>query len=95
MKILGDRILVEPFELETGIIAQLPQDGDKTPKFGRVKALGTGSKIDPLIQPGCTVLIDDRYGSHKTGKNGDAAFIVSVSDVMAVVEKLPSDDCPW
>lgn len=93
IKPLGDRVLVEPVEekeqVKGGIV--IPDSAKEKPMEGKVIALGTGkldekgNKIPFDVKVGDTVLMS-KYGGTEVKYNDKEYKILSVSDILAVVE---------
>lgn len=93
IKPLGDRVLVEPVEekeqVKGGIV--IPDSAKEKPMEGKVIALGTGkldekgNKIPFDVKVGDTILMS-KYGGTEVKYNDKEYKILSVSDILAVVE---------
>lgn len=85
MKLLGNRVLIEPItpksETPSGLI--LPDAARKQP-FGIVRQLGSRMKEEAL-KVGDLVRVDTAYGSQDVKVNGKDWRIVSVLDVQAIL----------
>lgn len=87
IKPLADRVLVEPSVAETttasGII--IPDNAKEKPQKGRVVAVGTGKKDEPLtVQVGDTVLYG-KYSGTELKLEGKDYLMMRESDIMAIV----------
>ena len=90
---LGDKILVKRVEAETktksGIV--LPDSAKEKPKRGKVLAVGEGKRLDdgklaPVdVKKGDEVLFTS-YAGTEIKLDGEEILIMSVDDVLAVVE---------
>ena len=90
---LGDKILVKRVEAETktksGIV--LPDSAKEKPKRGKVLAIGEGKRLDdgklaPMdVKKGDEVLFTS-YAGTEIKLDGEEILIMSVDDVLAVVE---------
>lgn len=84
---LADRVLVEPMEAETktasGII--IPDNAKEKPQKGTVKAVGTGTKDEPMtVKEGDTVLYG-KYAGTELKLDGKDYLIMRESDILAIV----------
>jgi len=87
MKPLGTRVLIEPLEAEEktqgGII--IPDSAKEKPQSGKVVAVGSGSKDEPMeVKVGDIVLYGKYSGTEITHEN-NKYLIMSQSDILAVV----------
>ena len=90
---LGDKILVKRVEAETktksGIV--LPDSAKEKPKRGKVLAVGEGKRLDNGtmstvdVKKGDEVLFTS-YAGTEIKLDGEEILIMSVDDVLAVVE---------
>ena len=93
LKLLGDRVLVEPVEEKEvkkgGII--IPDTAKEKPTEGLIIALGTGKtddngkKVPFEVKKGDRVLIS-KYGGTEVKLNGKEYKILNSDDILAVVE---------
>lgn len=91
---LHDRVIVKPFEVETksagGIL--LGSAAQKSTR-GKVLAVGKGRLLDngqlaPVdVKIGDTVIFNEGYGTKKEQLDGEEVFILSESDILAVVSE--------
>lgn len=85
MKILGNRVLLEPLPKPTrsagGIHFAMPWQDDKMQ--WRIAALGNGKKVPPEIEVGNFVLTP-LYFNHFTLEDGTGRKIVGVEQLLAV-----------
>ncbi|REK51313.1 MAG: co-chaperone GroES [Bacteroidetes bacterium] len=87
MKPLADRVLVEaaPAEEKTagGII--IPDTAKEKPQRGKVVAVGTGKKDEPLtVKVGDTVLYG-KYAGTEVSSDGRDLLIMRESDIFAII----------
>jgi len=90
---LGDKILVKRVEAETktksGIV--LPDSAKEKPKRGKVLAVGDGRRLDNgeraaiEVKKGDEVLFTS-YAGTELKIDGEEVLVMSVDDVLAVVE---------
>jgi chaperonin GroES len=90
---LGDKILVKRVEAETktksGIV--LPDSAKEKPKRGKVLAVGEGRRLDNgeraaiEVKKGDEVLFTS-YAGTELKIDGEEVLVMSVDDVLAVVE---------
>lgn len=84
---LGENILVAPEKAEKKTAAgiYLPENAsEERPQQGKVVAVGESEKVK--VKKG-QVVIYNRYGGTEVKIDGEEYLIVSVKDVLAVVEK--------
>ncbi len=87
IKPLADRVLVEPMEAETktasGII--IPDNAKEKPQKGKVVAIGSGKKDEPLtVKVGNTVLYG-KYSGTELKLEGKDYMMMRESDILAIV----------
>ena len=87
IKPLADRVLIEPVEAETttaaGII--IPDNAKEKPQKGKVVAVGTGTKDEPMtVKSGDTVLYG-KYAGTELKLEGKDYLIMRESDILAIV----------
>jgi chaperonin GroES len=87
LKPLADRVLVKPAEAEEkskgGII--IPDTAKEKPQKGKVIAVGTGKKDEPMtVKAGDTVLYG-KYSGTEISIEGEDYLIMRESDIFAVV----------
>ena len=87
VKPLADRVLVEPAEAETktagGII--IPDTAKEKPQKGKVIAVGTGKKDEPItVKAGDTVLYG-KYSGTEIQIEGKEYLIMRESDIYAII----------
>jgi chaperonin GroES len=81
---IGDRVLVKPAEAEEttkgGII--IPDTAKEKPQRGKVIAIGTGKKDEPItVKVGDTVLYG-KYSGTEISLEGDEYLIMRESDIL-------------
>lgn len=84
---LGDRVLVEPGPAEvktsSGII--IPDSAQEKPQRGKVVAIGSGTKDEPLtVKVGDTVLYG-KYSGTEFKFDGKDLLIMKESDIYAII----------
>jgi len=84
---LSDRVLIEPMEAETktasGII--IPDTAKEKPQKGKVVAVGTGKKDEPMtVKKGETVLYG-KYAGTELKYEGKDYLIMKESDILAII----------
>ena len=87
IKPLADRVLVEPAAAETKTASGLiiPDNAKEKPQKGKVVAVGTGKKDEPLtVKVGDTVLYG-KYGGTELKLDGKDYLMMRESDIMAIV----------
>lgn len=87
VKPLADRVLVEPAPAEEktvgGII--IPDTAKEKPQRGKVIAVGTGKKDEPLtVKVGDTVLFG-KYSGTEISIDGNEYLIMRESDIYAII----------
>ena len=87
IKPLADRVLVEPAAAEektaAGII--IPDTAKEKPQKGKVVAIGTGKKDEPMtVKVGDEVLYG-KYAGTEITIDGDNYLIMRESDIVAIV----------
>lgn len=88
VKPLSDRVLIEPVAAEQvtsgGII--IPDSAKEKPLKGTVKAIGNGTKDEPMVvKEGDTVLYG-KYSGTELEFDGVKYLIMRQSDILAVIE---------
>ena len=81
---IGDRVLVKPAEAEEttkgGII--IPDTAKEKPQRGKVIAIGTGKKDEPItVKVGDTILYG-KYSGTEISLEGDEYLIMRESDIL-------------
>lgn len=90
---LEDRVVVKPIEVEektkSGIV--LPDTAKERPQQGEVIAVGPGRYEDgqrvPMEVKVGDIVIYSKYGGSEVKIEGEEYLILSMRDIMAVVEK--------
>ena len=87
IKLLADRVLIEPLEAETktasGII--IPDSAKEKPQKGNVVAVGPGTKENPVtVKVGNTVLYG-KYSGTELKFEGKDYLIMRENDILAIV----------
>lgn len=88
VKPLSDRVLIEPVAAEQvtsgGII--IPDSAKEKPLKGSVKAIGNGTKDEPMVvKVGDTVLYG-KYSGTELEYDGVKYLMMRQSDILAVIE---------
>lgn len=88
VKPLSDRVLIEPVAAEQvtsgGII--IPDSAKEKPLKGTVKAIGNGTKDEPMVvKVGDTVLYG-KYSGTELEYDGVKYLMMRQSDILAVIE---------
>ena len=84
---LADRVLVEPKEAETKTASgiYIPETAKEKPQQGKVIAVGSGKKDDPMeLKVGDTVLYG-KYSGTEITVDGKDYLMMRQSDVLAVL----------
>jgi len=87
IKPLADRVLVEaaPAETKTAGGLIIPDSAKEKPQKGKVIAVGTGKKDEPLtVKVGDTVLYG-KYSGTELSVDGKEYLIMKESDIYAIV----------
>ena len=84
---LHDRVIVKPAPAEEktagGII--IPDTAKEKPQRGKVLAIGTGKKDEPMsVKPGDTVLYG-KYAGTEINIDGEDYLIMRESDILAII----------
>ncbi len=90
---LEDRVVVKPIEVEektkSGIV--LPDTAKERPQQGEIIAVGPGRYEDgkrvPMEVKAGDIVIYSKYGGSEVKVEGEEYLILSMRDVMAVIEK--------
>lgn len=91
---LYDRVIVKPFEVETkseggillGAAAQKSTRG-KVLAVGKGRILENGQTAPLSVQVGDVVIYNEGYGTKKERLDGEEVFILSESDILAIVNE--------
>ncbi|HZW62491.1 MAG TPA: co-chaperone GroES [Flavobacteriaceae bacterium] len=87
IKPLADRVLVEPVEAETktasGII--IPDNAKEKPQKGKVVAIGTGKKDEPLTVKIGDMVLYGKYSGTELKLEGKDYLMMRESDILAIV----------
>lgn len=87
IKPLADRVLIEaaPAETKTAGGLIIPDSAKEKPQKGKVIAIGTGKKDEPLtVKVGDTVLYG-KYSGTELSVDGKEYLIMKESDIYAIV----------
>ncbi|MFA6677834.1 MAG: co-chaperone GroES [Bacteroidales bacterium] len=87
IKPLADRVLIEPKEAETKTASgiYIPDTAKEKPQQGKVMAVGTGKKDEPMeLKVGDTVLYG-KYAGTEIEVEGGKYMIMRQSDVLAIL----------
>lgn len=87
IKPIADRVIVQPDVAEektaSGII--IPDTAKEKPQRGKVLAVGTGKKDEPMtVKPGDTVLYG-KYAGTEVNVEGQDYLIMRESDIFAIL----------
>lgn len=90
---LEDRVVVRPIEVEektkSGIV--LPDTAKERPQQGEIIAVGPGRFEDgkrvPMEVKAGDIVIYSKYGGSEVKVEGEEYLILSMRDIMAVIEK--------
>lgn len=89
LKPLADRILIKETKAETktaaGII--LPEAAQEKTNIGTVKAIGPGTTQNPMTVKEGNVIMFNKYAGTKVKVDEEDLLIMSISDVIAIIEK--------
>jgi len=87
VKPLADRVLVEPAAVEEktagGII--IPDTAKEKPQRGKVIAVGTGKKDEPMTVKAGDSILYGKYSGTEINLEGKEYLIMRESDIFAVV----------
>ena len=87
LKPLADRIIVKQLSAETksegGII--IPDDAREAPNRGTVRAVGTGTKDDPMVINVGEIALFGRYAGTEIEHDGENLLILKQNEVLAVL----------
>ena len=87
IKPLADRVLVEPAAAEektaAGII--IPDTAKEKPQKGKVVAVGTGKKDEPMTVKVGDVVLYGKYAGTEITIDGENYLIMRESDIVAIV----------
>ena len=87
IKPLADRVLVEPAAAEDktsgGII--IPDTAKEKPQKGTIKAVGKGTKDEPLTVKVGDVVLYGKYAGTEINVDGTNYLIMKESDIYAIV----------
>ncbi|MBB6460996.1 co-chaperone GroES [Flammeovirga kamogawensis] len=84
---LADRVLIEPAAAETQTASGLfiPDNAKEKPQKGKVVAIGTGTKDEPLtVKVGDTVIYG-KYSGTELNVDGTDYLMMRESDILAIV----------
>jgi chaperonin GroES len=87
IKPLADRVLVEPAAAETTTASGLiiPDNAKEKPQKGKIVAVGTGTKKNPLtVKVGDTILYG-KYAGTELKFEGSDYLIMRESDILAII----------
>ena len=87
IKPLADRVLVEPAAAEektaAGII--IPDTAKEKPQKGKVVAVGTGKKDEPMTVKVGDIVLYGKYAGTELTIDGENYLIMRESDIVAIV----------
>ncbi|AZQ62448.1 co-chaperone GroES [Flammeovirga pectinis] len=84
---LADRVLIEPAAAESQTASGLfiPDNAKEKPQKGKVVAIGTGTKDEPLtVKVGDTVIYG-KYSGTELNVDGTDYLMMRESDILAIV----------
>jgi len=84
MKILGNRILVEPVEEPISAVVETDPRSQKESPIGIIVEVGDGKEIDPLLTVGARVWLNLDYGFVAHVQNGKRLRLHSAKDALLV-----------
>jgi len=87
IKPLADRVLVEPAEAEekTASGLYIPDTAKEKPQRGKVVAVGTGKKDEPMELKVGDVVLYGKYAGTELSIDGKDYMMMRQSDVLAIV----------
>ena len=87
IKPLADRVLVEPAEAEektaSGII--IPDTAKEKPQKGKIVAIGTGKKDEPLTVKVGDAVLYGKYSGTEITVDGKEYLMMRESDILAII----------
>ena len=85
---LGDRVLVEPIEEKEqtvgGII--IPDSAKEKPLKGTVKAVGNGTKDEPMVVAVGDTVLYGKYAGTEIEFEGEKYLMMRQSDILAIIK---------
>ena len=87
IKPLADRVLIEPAEAETKTASGLyiPDTAKEKPQRGKVIAVGSGKKDEPMELKTGDVVLYGKYAGTEINVEGKDYLMMRQSDVLAVL----------
>ncbi len=87
IKPLADRVVVLPQEAETKTASGLfiPDTAKEKPQRGKIVAVGTGKKDEPMELKVNDVVLYGKYAGTEINVDGEDYLIMRQSDVLAVI----------
>lgn len=87
IKPLADRVVVQPQEAETKTAGGLyiPDTAKEKPQRGKIVAVGTGKKDEPMELKVGDVVLYGKYAGTEINVDGEDVLIMRQSDVLAVI----------
>lgn len=84
---LADRVLVEPKEAETKTASGLyiPDTAKEKPMEGKVLAVGTGKKDEPMELKAGDIVLYGKYAGTEINFDGKSYMIMRQSDILAII----------
>jgi chaperonin GroES len=87
IKLLADRVLVEPAAAETktssGII--IPDTAKEKPQKGNIVAVGPGTKENPVTLKVGNVVLYGKYSGTELNYEGKDYLIMKENDILAII----------
>jgi len=87
IKPLADRVLIEPKEAETKTASgiYIPDTAKEKPQQGKVMAVGTGKKDEPMELKVGDIVLYGKYAGTEIEVDGEKYMIMRQSDVLAIM----------
>jgi chaperonin GroES len=87
IKPLADRVLIEPAEAETKTASGLyiPDTAKEKPQRGKVIAVGSGKKDEPMELKTGDVVLYGKYAGTEITVEGKQYLIMKQSDILAII----------
>lgn len=87
IKPLADRVLIEPKEAETKTASGLyiPDTAKEKPQQGKVIAVGSGKKDEPMELKVGDVVLYGKYSGTEITSEGKEYLMMRQSDIMAII----------
>lgn len=94
LKPLADRIIVKqlPAEAKSAGGITIPDDAKEAPNRGTVKAVGTGTKEDPMVINVGEIALFGKYAGTEIEHEGENLLILKQNEVLAVLVEETSSE---